>query len=334
MKMRCVFSFIVASGGGEGGGWRRSSGWGPGLTGTVNICKLPSRPAANSLLSSPFPSPANHCGQLTQFSKKSLFISFCPQRQNTAINSSSEHFGKQIATLTGDGAAREALLACTTRGLARGGGRPGVLDQLSVLTFRGNISALSSGMTGCVAGTPRLGRVGARCQPLARSPFQLSQHAQVHMRALQHWLPLFPLASPSCLLLWRDEPLPLTPPSFYSSVITQEQPRIIKKITHKGNVMNASIFFFFFGPPPLVSRTTDHHLFINRGSAPPIYWSTSIKGETTDFSSHPTIPSDGALRSAPLAKPSPSSPLAVASEGLSMVLMRISMFVLFICVPP
>lgn len=34
----------------------------------------------------------------------------------------------------------------------------------------------------------------------------LSLHAQIHMHALQHRLPLFPLASPSCLLLWPDEP--------------------------------------------------------------------------------------------------------------------------------
>lgn len=42
-----------------------------------------------------------------------------------------------------------------------------------------------------------------RCPP-SLSP--LSLHAQIHMHALQHSLPLFPLASPSCLLLWPDEP--------------------------------------------------------------------------------------------------------------------------------
>lgn len=50
---------------------------------------------------------------------------------------------------------------------------------------------------------------GKRCQMSAISSFSLSLlslHAQIHTHALQHWLPLFPLASPSCLLLWPDEP--------------------------------------------------------------------------------------------------------------------------------
>lgn len=50
---------------------------------------------------------------------------------------------------------------------------------------------------------------GDHCQMSAISSIALSllsQHAQIHTHALQHWLPLFPLASPSCLLLWPDEP--------------------------------------------------------------------------------------------------------------------------------
>lgn len=59
-----------------------------------------------------------------------------------------------------------------------------------------------------------VGRCGARNELMAdiwhRPPppslWPLSLHAQIHMHALQHSLPLFPLASPSCLLLWPDEP--------------------------------------------------------------------------------------------------------------------------------
>lgn len=86
-----------------------------------------------------------------------------------------------------------------------------------------------------------------------------------------------------------------------------------------------------------MSLSTKPNLFINSGHAPPIIDQHPVREKPflrTDFSFHPTLPSGGALLSAPLATPNHSRPLAAASEGLSVVLMRISMFVLFICVPP
>lgn len=103
--------------------------------------------------------------------------------------------------------------------------------------------------------------------------------------------------------------------------------------------MCASIFFFFFFLAPttrvLVHPTPTFSLVV----APPLlsidqHPSREKLFATTDFSSRLTIPSGCEHLPAPLATPSPSSPLTAASEGLSVVLMRISMFVLFICVPP
>lgn len=51
----------------------------------------------------------------------------------------------------------------------------------------------------------QMGATNARCQPLAFSLSLLSLQEQIHMHGFQYWLPLFPLASPSCLLLWPDE---------------------------------------------------------------------------------------------------------------------------------
>lgn len=60
----------------------------------------------------------------------------------------------------------------------------------------------------------QMGEANARCQPLVFF-FSVSLYSQIYLHTLQHWLPLFPLASPSCLLLWPDEPV-------YLSVITLE----------------------------------------------------------------------------------------------------------------
>lgn len=111
------------------------------------------------------------------------------------INFSFEHTGKQIGTLTGEWL-KETLLPMP-QGLARG--FASVPIQRQYLSFI--IQHDSMGQEH----RTQMGEANARCQPLAVS-LSLSLQPQMHMHTLQHWLPLFPLASPSCLLLWPDEP--------------------------------------------------------------------------------------------------------------------------------
>lgn len=114
-----------------------------------------------------------------------------------AINSSFEHSGKQIGTLTGEWL-EEALLPILPRA-GRGICKCADSEAISLLYHSAwQRGAGAQDSDGC-----------DRCQMSAISSFSLSllsQHAQIHTHALQHWLPLFSLASPSCLLLWPDEP--------------------------------------------------------------------------------------------------------------------------------
>lgn len=71
--------------------------------------------------------------------------------------------------------------------------------------------------------------------PTPASVAPLSRHAQIHMHALQPSLPLFPLASPSCLLLWPDEP-PLFI-CYYTGIVrskTQREPACVPALLAAG----------------------------------------------------------------------------------------------------
>lgn len=117
--------------------------------------------AKSTAANAPLPPQALHpyCGQLTEFQQKSIFISFCPQPQNMAINSSFQHSGKQIGTLTSEWL-EEALLPVPP-GLA--GGSASVPIQRQSLCF-----IIQHDSMGLERRT-QMGATNARCQPLALS---------------------------------------------------------------------------------------------------------------------------------------------------------------------
>lgn len=98
-------------------------------------------------------------GPIKWISAKEHFISICPQPQNTAINSSFEHSGKQIGTLTGEWL-EEALLPIPP-GLA--GGSASVPIQRQSLCFIIQRDSMR------LERRTQMGATDARCQPLALS---------------------------------------------------------------------------------------------------------------------------------------------------------------------
>lgn len=219
-------------------------------------------------------------------------------------NSSFEHSGKQIGTLTGE-KLEEALLPLPS-GLA--GGFASVPIQRQSLCFI--IQHDSMGLEW----RTQMGATNARCQPLAL-PFSLSLpflHAQIHTHALQHWLPLFPLASPSCLPLWPYKPS-LFICYYIGSVRSNKQGGACRVCQHRE---------LRFG----VCWTFCHFRRILA-----LCWWTSVWREGTTRPGCLCVPAANWL----CLPPCSMLPLSTAaSEGLSAVLMRISMFVLFICVSP
>lgn len=185
------------------------------------------------------------------------------------------------------------------------------------------------------------------CQMSAISPLSLSALStctSTHARP-PTLTPSVPLGKPELFAFVARRAPPNTSPllfiCYYARIAWYRTKREKKKKqthTDKSSLPCMPAFCFLFLATTtcvLVDRTPDFSLVV----APPFlsidqHPSREKLFVTTDFSSRPTIPSGCALLPAPLATPSPSSPLTAASEGLSVVLMRISMFVLFICVPP
>lgn len=152
----------------------------------VNICT-----PGHSSLCSAIPSPL---WAIKLNSAKEHFISFCLKPESTAINSPSEHSGIQIGTLTSEWLG--AMLWFLPQGVAR--------RSANVSIQRLSVSQWDSMVLEYGTQNELMADIWHCAPPPSLSP--LSLHAQIHMHALQHSLPLFPLASPSCLLLWPDEP--------------------------------------------------------------------------------------------------------------------------------
>lgn len=171
---------------------------------------------------------------------------------------------------------------------------------------------------------------GDQCQMSAISSFSLSLrslHAQTHMHALQHWLPLFPLASPSCLLLWPDEPSLFI--CYYTGIArSKNQEGVCGMCQHCW--LKVHVYCHSYPLWPLLSFTLtpsidqllseakkQHNLSV-------CLYAACLNQQLTYFFF--------CLLQFCLALCPPL--YTTASEGLSAVLMRISMFVLFICVSP
>lgn len=176
---------------------------------------------------------------------------------------------------------------------------------------------------------------GDWCQMSAISSFSLSLlslHAQIHTHALQHWLPLFPLASPSCLLLWPDEPSLFI--CYYIGIVRSKNQEgacgVCQHCWLKVRVYCRSsplrpLLSFTFTPPINFYLTQGNHTtclcVCVRVYALQIPAPFALAANWLFASHHPAW----------LHAPHLST---TASEGFSAVLMRINMFVLFICVSP
>lgn len=109
-------------------------------------------------------------------SAKEHFISISLQPQHTAINTSFEHSGKQIGTLTGEWL-KEALLPMPS-GLAGRFARVPIRRQTLCFIIQRDSVGLEH--------RTQTGESDARCQPLALSLHLSSLHTQIHRHTLQH----------------------------------------------------------------------------------------------------------------------------------------------------
>lgn len=145
------------------------------------------------------------------------------------------------------------------------------------------------------------------------------------MHTLQHWLPLFPLASPSCLLLWPDEP-PLFICYYTASVRSKNQEGLYGECQHRWHesaLLCSSSMSGLRSLPALINV----RLILGNSHVPESLYSPG-------FSSLCICGLKDCLHPSTLAGWMPPHLLSAASEGRSAVLMRISLFVLFTCVPP
>lgn len=109
-------------------------------------------------------------------SAKEHSISISLQPQHTAINTSFEHSGKQIGTLTGEWL-KEALLPMPS-GLAGRFARVPIRRQTLCFIIQRDSVGLER--------RTQTGESDARCQPLALSLHLSSLHTQIHRHTLQH----------------------------------------------------------------------------------------------------------------------------------------------------
>lgn len=153
----------------------------------VNICS----PGHSSLSSSGSSSPL---WAIKLNSAKEHFISFCLKPASTVLNSPSEHSGIQIGTLSSDGL--EAALWSLPGGVA-GGASSAPIQRLRVRQRDSMVLGY---------GTPnKLMADIWHCPPPSVSVAPLSTCANTYARP-PTLTPSVPFGSPSCLLLWPDEP--------------------------------------------------------------------------------------------------------------------------------